>query len=548
LQKEIKKRLSGSTTAASTVSDTVNLLVYRHANLYYNRSHVHTILELSQREDSPLVHAAQDVLKEVSARTPEVFKAHAQELYRVLEAQAPSEDSTTYSGALDALKACATFARKFPDDIPHDRKFLQAMKQYALKGSPPAVAKYAVSVLLSVKEKKELYAKDILHECTKGFSYGSNNFLTRLAAMSQVMLLAAQELETEADKVVDIAINQIILQVRRPAEQGDKEWSDEVDEECQAKMWALMILTNRLRGFSDLQSVENIAKPVYQMLNKLVENNGEISKTESTPAFHQSRLRLKAAILLLKLCTNKSFDQLLDPVAFDNLALVAQAPYFPARSAFATKVKKYLGQDRLPSRFYTIVFLLAFDPSKRLKEDTSTWLRARAIYFSHNDKTKQQILEPILPRFLSLLAHHPDFSTGAEELGDMAQYILFYLKAVATEENLGDLYHLAQRVKNYRDRVHPEQGENLYYMSDLAQAVIRHYEDTHNWSMQAHAGKLRLPHSLYDGIRDRESALEIAGKEYLPQELVDSLGTLVKQSVRGKKVSCCKAGHLKLKH
>jgi len=493
-------------------------------------------VELSQREDSPLVHAAQEVLKEISARRPEVFKAHAQELYRVLETQVPSEDGNAFTGTIDALKACATFAKKFPDDIPHDRKFLQAMKHYALRGSPPATAKYAVSILLSVKEKKELYAKDLLQECIKGFSYGSRHFLTRLAAISQIMLLAARELEDEADAVADIAINKIILKIRRPAEGDEREWLDELDEECEAKLWALKILANRVRGFSDLQSVEELAKPVYQLLNKLVDNHGEISKIQSTPAPHKSRLRLQAAILLLKLSTKKTFDSLITPVAFDSLALVAQAPHFSVRSKFATKVKKYLGQERLPSRFYTIVFLLAFDPSKRLKEDTATWLRARAALLARNEKTKHQILEPILPRFLSLLAHHPDFGTSAEELADMAQYIIFYLKAVATEENLGDLYHLAQRVKNYRDAVHPEMSENLYYMSDLAQAVIRHFEDVHNWAMQAHAGKLRLPQSLYESLRDRETALEIAAKEYLPLELIEELGTLVKQSIRGKKV------------
>lgn len=483
------------------------------------------------------MHSAQEVLKEISARTPEVFKAHAQELYRVLEAQAPSEDGNTYVAALDALKACATFAKKFPEDIPHDRKFIQAMKSYALRGSPPATAKYAVSIMLAAKEKKEMYAKDLLKECVDGFSYGCDHFITRLAAISQTMLLAAQDLETQADTVVDIAINQILLLARRQPEVGEKEWQDEMDEECQAKLWALKILTNRLRGFPDLNSVETIAPPVYQLLNRLVQNDGEISKGEVTPAPHRSRLRLQAAVLLLKLNTKKSFDILLGASAFDNLALVAQAPHFQIRSEFTSKIKKYLGQDRLPSRFYTIVFLLAFDPSKRLKEDTSTWLRARATFYAQNEKTKQQVLEPILPRFLSLLAHHPDFSTGADELAETAQYILFYLKAVATEENLGHLYHLVQRVKNYRDKLHPDMSENLYYMSDLAQAVIRHFEDMHNWAMQAYAGKVRLPQSLYDGIRDRDTALKIAGKEHLPRELIDELGTIVKQSVRGKKVS-----------
>lgn len=39
------------------------------------------------------------------------------------------------------------------------------------------------------------------------------------------------------------------------------------------------------------------------------------------------------------------------------------------------------------------------------------------------------------------------------------RYILFYLTAVATEENLSLVYHVAQRVKQFRDGLSPENSD-----------------------------------------------------------------------------------------
>lgn len=43
--------------------------------------------------------------------------------------------------------------------------------------------------------------------------------------------------------------------------------------------------------------------------------------------------------------------------------------------------------------------------------------------------------------------------------GWFCRYILFYLTAVATEENLSLVYHVAQRVKQFRDGLTPENSD-----------------------------------------------------------------------------------------
>jgi len=89
-----------------------------------------------------------------------------------------------------------------------------------------------------------------------------------------------------------------------------------------------------------------------------------------------------------------------------------------------------------------------------------------------------EYFELLFVRLLHTLAHHPDFSTGHEDLLDLAKcvivpfsltldiectyrYIQFYLDLVATQENVALLYHLASKGKTVRDHVsftHSEVG------------------------------------------------------------------------------------------
>lgn len=506
----------------------MTLLMYKIANIVYNRSHVHSIISASQKDDEGLGQAANEVLREISSKSPAVFKVHGAELCHELEMHAPKACASNSTDVLSSLKACANFAKKFPGEVPKDRKFLQSMMQYAERGSPPRAAKYAVSIILSSPERRSLRAKDLAKYCIQNFKYGTSHFLTLLAALSQLTLLAADDLEDELDAIHDIAIQQVLENVRtQPL--SDVEWDAEIDEECEAKIWALQILVNRLRCYKNNSIDRAMVEPVYKLLNTLIHNKGEISKSAATPLAHRSRLRLEAGIMHLKLCINRDFGEYLTSSAFDDLALLVQDPRFEVRDRFVNKIMRYLGQDRISSRFYTIVFLLAFDPSQKLKSQTTTWLRARASYYA---KIKAPILEAIFARLLSLLAHHPDFTSTSEDLEDFVQYIMLYLKTVASADNLSFIYHVAQRLKAVQDKARPDGSTNLYILSDLAQAVIRQYEEFQGWSMQAFAGKARLPLDLFTPISNHEAAQEIANEQFLPEEVMDRLGALVKSSLR----------------
>jgi len=363
-------------------------------------------MEFSRSADDSLANPAHELTKEVSSVRPGVFKAHIQELCNVLQDQAPRPGRPNEADALDSLKACASFAKRFPKEVSKDPNFIQAMTQFALRGTPAATAKYATSIIMSVPDKKELRMNDLLKQCTTSFTYGSEHFMARLATLSQLMLLAATSLEETADvdPVIDIAIEQVLLANRISPSTEDPDWNPQPDEECEAKTWALKLLVNRLRSYDSAEKAKEAATPVYKLLNKLVVNEGELTATSSTPKPHRSWLHMQAAIQLLKLSTTHNFDEYLTPRSFNTLATVAQASLLPVRQGFVNKVQKYLGQDRLPSRFYTTIFLLTFEPNRKLRQDATTWLKARAQLAT---KAKKTTFETTFFRLLSLLAHPP---------------------------------------------------------------------------------------------------------------------------------------------
>jgi sister-chromatid-cohesion protein PDS5 len=536
--KELTKRIEEAPSGMAVVLETLIPLVRSAAVLVYNKSHVPAIVEFSRTDDKGLGSAAHEVLKEISARAPGIFKVHVHELCETLKKQTPGSTVETDEAVVDTLKACAGFARQYPSDMPQDRDFFKAMVDYSVRGMPPKVAKHAVTVVVSAAAKKEMYVKEIEKACVEKFKYGEEGFLSKLASMSQLRLVANLESEDHAEAMMEIAISQVLGQVRAPAECDDEEWLDEVDDDLSAKIWALRILVNGLRGYKPGESEESSrelkekAQPVYQLLNTLIQKDGELSKSSSTPKNQKAHLRLAAAVQLLKLSCNRTFDSLLTQSDFNQLSKIAQDETKQVRAGFATALKKYLGAGALGNRFYGLVFLYAFEPDKPAKDSTITWLKSRAAMSARN---KDNIMEASFPRFLSLLAHHQDFSTETEHLKDFVEYIMFYLKNVATEANLPLIYHFAQRLKTVQDGIDPEKSENLYILSDIAEAVIRQYQDVQGWSLQVMSGRVGLPSGLFSKLPSHAVAQDIADKRYIPDDLVEDLEDLVRSSLKTKK-------------
>jgi sister-chromatid-cohesion protein PDS5 len=421
--KEIKKRVKESPHQA--ILDSLTPLLYRVSQLIYNKSHVAPIVEFSRTDELALGSTAHEVLKEMSSSNPAVFKANVKALSDLLQEYSPASGSLDSSGAVDTLKACAGFAKSYPGDIPQERQLLQSLMSFALTGSPPAAAKHAVTILMYSATRKELYASDLVKSCIKDFKFGQEHFLARLACLGQLILLAPDQCEDDSKTIKDL-VTDILVKVRtsKPADEDEDvesktAWAEEadLDDEIKAKLLALRVLVNRVRTHTDANNPENVS--VIKSLNQIVANEGEPLKTKGTPAAHRSRLRLAAAQHLLKLAAYKPYDELITPVEFNRLAIVAQDRCVQVRQGFLNKLKKYLAAGKLSARFYTIVFLVAYEPNEDRREEAVTWIRARAGVLSKT--TAGHVMEGVFARLMSLLVHHPDFGTQVKDLTDFSK-------------------------------------------------------------------------------------------------------------------------------
>jgi sister-chromatid-cohesion protein PDS5 len=526
--KEFSKRVESAPTAPAGLLDTLTPIIYRSALLAYNKSHLPAIMQYTRSDDSGLGATAHELNHEISDKMPDIFASNVKELCKLLQEDVPSETESNGADSVETLRTLAQFA-KSGKDLPKDRKFIQALVSYALYSTPAKAAKYAVSILMTTTDRKEMHAKDLLVKTTEGWTYGQDHFLTKLATMSQLTLLDPKMTDDANDEILDITTQQILLQVRTPKQETDHSWQpdSEIDEECEAKCWALKILVNRLRTTEDAETAKKLAGPVYKLLNILIAKEGELSKNNDTPKHHKSRLRLLAATLMLKLCTIKMFDDILTYVEFGRLACVAQDAQSNVRRGFIEKLQKYLVKGKLSNRFYTIVFLTAFEPSLDFKKSIVTWIRSQAKAFHQK---KSQVIENIFARLLSLLAHHPDYSKEPENLKDHARYILYYLNALASEDNLGLIYKYAERVKQARDGINANESERLYVLSDLAQAVIRKWELKKGWRMQTYPARVPLPAGLFSALPSHEEAQKVAETDYLPDGMDEILDGVVKNA------------------
>ncbi|KAL5624824.1 hypothetical protein BROUX41_004884 [Berkeleyomyces rouxiae] len=532
--RELVKRVNGEGKCTGVV-DTLLPLIYQTACITFNKSHLASFMEFSQSNKNGLGPAAHEILGEISQRNPAVFKSHIGELCKSLVEQAPTRDKPNDPSVVDVLKACASYAKTETEDMPQDSKFLNTMKNYALYGQPPKAAKYALNIILSSKETEaEEAARSILRRIMKEWKYGSPNFLNHLACISQLALLKPDMTEEYDKEILDITIQQLLLQVQGEARETDPGWVDDadMDDELQAKLLALKTLVNNLRSTSDMQDSKDRILAVFKLLRTLITKEGELCKTKDTPKHHRSRLVLSAAQLMLKLCCDNRFDTHLGPNDFNNLAFVAQNGEAAVRHRFVEKLQKYLATNELPPRFYTIVFLTAFEPVVTFKERLETWIDARARFFVERSKP---VLEPAVCRLISLLAHHPDYSNEAENLVDHARYLLYYISHVVTENNLGLVLRYVERTKQTRDAVNPANSENIYVICDLALALLRKWQEKKGWSMQVYANKVGLPIGLFSALPSHKVAAEIAEKQYLPDGLEEDLDNLLRSMDRKKK-------------
>jgi sister-chromatid-cohesion protein PDS5 len=120
--KELIKRIHASKDPS--IMETLLPLLYRSGCIMFNRSHLSSIMDYSKSDQDGLGTVAHEILNEISQRNPDLFKKHIGQLCKDLVDQAPTSTKVNDPVVVETLKACSTYARKYPKDVPMDREFV----------------------------------------------------------------------------------------------------------------------------------------------------------------------------------------------------------------------------------------------------------------------------------------------------------------------------------------------------------------------------------------------------------------------------------------
>ncbi|GJE86522.1 hypothetical protein PsYK624_026020 [Phanerochaete sordida] len=531
-QTEFLKRLDQS---GSGLVQTMTTLVRRASLHIVNQSSIPTLLRRLARgadADGELTGGALSArtwLVHVAKHQPALFKHHVGELTK---ATADERNPGMVETALQALSAAASWDPKI---APNDKRMLERLQRFAL-GANPRHAKFAARILASVPGKDEI-CPAILDSIIEGMPDAEPELLAAHATvLSQFASRSPVAFEERSDIITSYLLKHVIM-VPIPDNPDlmhtDEEWVEDayVWPELRARVAALKVFRARVLAHADPQKAQELAKSTHTMCCTILDNQGSAKPGQEDDPRAKSRMRLQAAVSLLRIATVKAFSEIVAP-SFVTLALVIQDQCFQVRYAFLNKLIPLLSTRRLSATYNVLTFLSVHDPEPEVIQLCQAYILTALKQMPTALRLQQ--FEMIFVRLIHVLAHHPDFSLSEEAIQDAAKYIEFYLDMVCTSENFSLLYHLASRLKMVRDPKGHTYSENLYALGELAQRLLRLRGKQHNWPVETYPGKISMP-GIFAKLPSPEACREILQTSYLPEGLLGWLAQREKGSAAAAK-------------
>lgn len=540
------------------ILDTMTVFIRSSSYFILNRSAVPTLIKklsytsskakISSQGNGEATDAeihrssANELLEFIAKRCPPMLALHVPELSKALfEESNPTLTQT-------CLQSLASISQWNPSKVSLDKKAVERLAKLILKGTP-LQSKFASKLLAIVATggarggKKVAGSKpgipgtsvsssvaygvleEVLDSLAKNLGTAKpDRQVAILNSLAQLFKHAPDASENVSSTVVRTILSDILLKPLSPAKaklySGDNNWVEDggMEHELQSKLLSLVVLTRRCEAFAETSSASEMAKPIFRLLWAVI-SAGE-AKALGTPGGAKSRMRLQAAICVLKLARHSSYDACIGREYLD-LAFTVQDESFNVRSRILHKLLTYLQARRIDARFLAMAFLAAYDPEE---ENRNMVLRYCANSRGMPAEQRLKLLDVSFPRLIHLLAHHPDFSRETkEDLVQFIRYIEFFLDALSTPSNVSLFYYLATRVKGVRDAETQGASENLYALSELAQLVIKKRATEKGWTIESYPGKVTLPGDIFKPLPSREVQREIYDRTYLPGDLVRQL-------------------------
>ncbi|KAJ3090604.1 hypothetical protein HK102_003230 [Quaeritorhiza haematococci] len=553
--KEIMKRIEqymGGAAAAETMS----VILRRISLTLVGKSSIPRMIEraamgkraANNKEglDARLGPAAEKLIKDISTIFPAIHRSHIEQFTELLNEENPAL-------ATESLEALARFVKTFPQEGPKDRETKARLMKFALEGTPEQ-AKYATVVLAHLdSDDGEDACAEIIERifATLTTLEDENRLLTHLSSLAQLARYAPVGMfEQHHMTLVNFLVKEVLMKNRNVGAHGDTDWVEYEDlhVEGKLKMMAVKVLVNRLIAAQTNQEdqqpeplspppsgstdslkkavAEQLAPPVFKLLRKILETDGELSPEKNTPMVFQTYLRMFAGLSTLKLARFVEYKKMIEVSDFIKLTLIVQDPIYQVRNAMIEKLCKCLQNKEVPFSFITAIMLAAHEPEEELKNKAKGFIARKAKQQRQPDEPAVQnsasntLVESMIVRFVHLLSHHPDFAKDIEDLHMFAAYIDFFLDAVGTSENVSFMYHMVAKVKTMRDR-HADDSENLYILSEMVQFLIHEKCNSAGWSLPSYPADIDMPRDLFEKLPSKEAS-ENMKKSYLPPAFVQA--------------------------
>ncbi|CAE6505628.1 unnamed protein product [Rhizoctonia solani] len=498
--------------ASSGILETMSWFLRRASLHIVNQSSIPILVKKLKLADQPNTESQSlSVLECMSKFNPAVYSPHVAELIKAL---ADEKHPRLVQYCTQALAAIVSL-----DDslAPTEKRTTDRLVKIALSDAPKQ-AKFALRALSHCKDGAHLCAKVVNTIAPALPRANGDTLVAHIAALAEAAKSCPEAFEDKSNVITTYLVQELLMSNTPSTE--DEMVTDDADEEWvedsqlnaigKAKLLALKVMHNRCLAHVHSDAALDISQPVFKLLFTILEHSGAVNPTVEYDPRIKARLRLQAAVSLLKMSSIETYAN----VVLKNLIMLAitlQDTSFRVRSELLNKFTLLCINRKLGPNFYVLTFITAHDPEREIRERARNWVvKSMQLRVQHFDM--------LFIRLLHLLAHHPDFAVTTEGLQDMAKYIEFYLDIVATAENISLQFHLALKAKTVRDADSHVFSEHLYVLSELAQHLIRARAKNRGWTLNTYPGKVKIPADLFRALPNHEAASKISKKEYLPEE------------------------------
>ena len=341
----------------------------------------------------------------------------------------------------------------------------------------------------------------------------NDNMIGSLGALCTIAETHPLIFAEHVDAIQDFVVNRVLGVGKKGRAQKSAVFSTEV------KVAGLKVLTAQLLGLQDDEESHATSmaacKPVWKLLTKLVDKQGDVSDQYDEPETDEdcATLRLNAGRCMLKLlrsrnpdyekaiCGTKPGETTKPDQALEAFALLTEDSLLHVRKEFTTSLFETLQTFKPHHLKYFGLFAMI----SGFTEDVELKKKANSIYNWGLKTRSEQLLrsnlraeaklahspEAVLPYLVPLVAHSRSFEEEAARSppykGVVAVFKEFFDPLLDRDSaNMGYMLNCLNMIRKCTEDALVEDSEPLYIVAEIALAVLRamtsgrHYNITHS--------------------------------------------------------------------